>query len=266
MKICRETSGWWRTTPAAAAVDRSKRLLARNSCVHICRRRLPEYMVPAAYVWMERMPLTANGKLDRKALPAPGVEAYGVKGYEEPQGETERVLAGIWAELLKVERVGREDNFFELGGHSLLAVRVISRVRQALGVKVSLGALFAQPVLREFGECIEKATREELPAIVRVERGEGVALSFAQQRLWFLAQMEGVSEAYHIPWGVRLQGELDRAALRQALDRIVERHEALRTTFGMIDGEAVQRIRRAEESRFDLVEEELEAGEQGKKR
>ena len=228
--------------------------------------RLPEYMVPAAYVWMERMPLTANGKLDRKSLPAPGVEAYGVKRYEEPQGETERVLAGIWAELLKVERVGREDNFFELGGHSLLAVRVISRVRQALGVKVSLGALFAQPVLREFGECIEKATREELPAIVRVERGEGVALSFAQQRLWFLAQMEGVSEAYHIPWGVRLQGELDRAALRQALDRIVERHEALRTTFGMIDGEAVQRIRRAEESRFDLVEHDLggqsDAGEE----
>ena len=99
--------------------------------------------------------------------------------------------------------------------------------------------------------------------ITRIDGNDRLSLSFAQQRLWFLAQMEGVSEAYHIPWGVRLKGELDRAALRQALDRIVERHEALRTTFGMIDGEAVQRIRRAEESRFDLVEEETGSGRAG---
>jgi acyl carrier protein len=109
--------------------------------------KLPEYMVPAAYVRMERMPLTANGKLDRKSLPAPGVEAYGMKGYEEPQGETERVLAAIWSELLKVERVGREDNFFELGGHSLLAVKLMQQIQTRLGVKISLLEVFTSPRL-----------------------------------------------------------------------------------------------------------------------
>jgi acyl carrier protein len=111
--------------------------------------RLPEYMVPAAYVRMERMPLTANGKLDRKSLPAPGVEAYGVKRYEEPQGETEKVLAGIWEELLKVERVGREDNFFELGGHSLLAMKLFSRIREMLQVELRLRDIFVASTVRE---------------------------------------------------------------------------------------------------------------------
>ena len=193
---------------------------------------LPEYMVPAAYVRLERMPLTANGKLDRKALPAPEGEAYAVRGYEAPQGEIETTLAGIWAEMLKVERVGRHDNFFELGGHSLLAVRVVSRIRQVLGVEVAIGDLFARPVVSGFAACVEAAKREELPPIERVERNERLALSFAQQRLWFLAQMEGVSEAYHIPFGLRLKGDLDGVALRRALDRIVARHEALRTVQG----------------------------------
>jgi syringomycin synthetase protein SyrE len=106
-------------------------------------------MVPAAYVRMERMPLTANGKLDRKSLPAPGVEAYGVKRYEEPQGETEKVLAGIWEELLKVERVGREDNFFELGGHSLLAMKLFSRIREMLQVELRLRDIFVASTVRE---------------------------------------------------------------------------------------------------------------------
>src|ERR1700730_1145020 len=107
-------------------------------------------MVPAGYVRLERMPLTANGKLDRKGLPAPEGDAYAVRGYEEPQGEIETTLARIWGEVLKVERVGRHDNFFELGGHSLLAVRVISRVREALGVEVAIRDLFAYPGLSDF--------------------------------------------------------------------------------------------------------------------
>ena len=110
--------------------------------------KLPEYMVPAAYVRMEAMPLTPNGKLDRKALPAPEGEAYGVREYEAPRGETEQKLAGIWAEVLKVERVGRHDNFFELGGHSLLAVTLIERMRRQ-GLKVDVRALFATPTLAE---------------------------------------------------------------------------------------------------------------------
>ena len=110
--------------------------------------RLPEYMVPAAYVRLEKLPLTPNGKVDRKALPAPEGDAYVARGYEAPVGETETALAGIWAEVLKLERVGRHDNFFELGGHSLLAVRVIERLRQA-GLEADVRALFATPTLAE---------------------------------------------------------------------------------------------------------------------
>src|SRR6266478_1632037 len=219
--------------------------------------KLPEYMVPAAYVRLERMPLTANGKLDRKALPEPEADAYGVREYEAPVGEVETILAQTWAEVLKVERVGRHDNFFELGGHSLLAVRVISRLRQALSVEVKIGDLFIWPVLAEFARGVKGSAEAKLPPITRADRSERIPLSFAQQRLWFLAQMEGASEAYHISFGLRLIGELDRAALRGALDRIVARHEALRTSFIVVDGEPLQRIASAEDSRFHLVEHDL---------
>ena len=218
---------------------------------------LPEYMVPAAYVRLERMPLTVNGKLDRKALPEPEGEAYGIREYEAPQGEIEEKLAAIWAEVLKVERVGRHDNFFELGGHSLLAVRVLTRVRKMLSVQVALEDLFARPVLVDFVRGVERAVRKELPTITRVERSRQLPLSFAQQRLWFLGQMEGVSKAYHIPFGLRLQGELNRSCLCRALDRILARHEALRTTFELVNGEAVQRIASVEGSHFNLIEHDL---------
>jgi amino acid adenylation domain-containing protein len=216
---------------------------------------LPEYMVPAAYVRMERFPLTPNGKLDRKALPAPEGDAYVTRAHEPPVGATEEALAAVWAELLGVERVGRNDHFFELGGHSLLAVQVVSRVRQALGVEVALRDLFVRPVLAEFARGLETATRAELPPIVAAERGERLPLSFAQQRLWFLHQMGGAAGAYHIPKVLRLRGTLDRAALGRALDRIVERHEALRTTFHGVDGEPEQRI--APAGTLTLIEHDL---------
>ncbi|HEX8362163.1 MAG TPA: amino acid adenylation domain-containing protein, partial [Longimicrobium sp.] len=211
---------------------------------------LPEYMVPAAYIRLDALPLTPNGKTDRKALPAPEGEAFATRAYEAPAGDTETALAGIWAELLRVERVGRRDHFFELGGHSLLAVQVISRVRQALGVQAVLGDLFARPVLADFAGGLDTATRAALPAIEPAERGEGNPLSFAQQRLWFLEQI-GTGTAYHIPIRLRLTGTLDRVALVRALDRIVERHEALRTVFTLVDGEPVQRL--ASEARFHLA-------------
>jgi amino acid adenylation domain-containing protein len=217
--------------------------------------QLPEYMVPAAFVRLERLPLNPNGKLDRKALPAP--DAFDTRAYEAPVGEVEEVLAGIWSELLKVERVGRRDDFFKLGGHSLLAVRVVSRVRQALGVEAAIGDLFVRPVLADFARGLETAARAELPPIEPVERGTDLPLSFAQQRLWFIDQMEGAGAAYHLVVRERLRGELDHAALRRALDRIVARHEALRTTFAEVDGEAVQRIAPAEASPFHLVEHDL---------
>jgi amino acid adenylation domain-containing protein len=205
-------------------------------------KSLPGYMVPAAYVRLESWPLTSNGKLDRRRLPSPDTQAYVQRGYEPPVGETEEKLARIWSDLLKLERVDRHDNFFELGGHSLLAVRVLSRLRQSLGVSVSLVSLFTNPVLADFASAVEGATQAELPPITPVDRDNHLELSFAQQRLWFLGQFKGGSEAYHIAGGLRLAGDLDREALRRALDQIVARHETLRTTFSQVEGRPVQII------------------------
>ena len=218
---------------------------------------LPDYMVPAAYVPLDALPLTPNGKLDRKALPAPDQDAYATRGYEPPQGETEARLAAVWAEVLKLDRVGRHDNFFELGGHSLLAVRTVSRLRQGLGVEVAIRDLFAHPELADLARALQSAAQTELPAIAAVERSGHLPLSFAQQRLWFLSQMEGTSEAYHIPLSFRLRGDLQGAVLRRALDRILVRHEALRTTFALLEGEPIQRIAAAQDSRFRLIEHDL---------
>ena len=154
------------------------------------------------------LPLTPNGKLDREALPAPEGDAYARGGYEPPIGATEELLAQIWSELLGVERIGRHDNFFELGGHSLLAVTLIERLRQALNVEVPLAELFAKPVLSDFAGFARRASASILPAIVPVARDGVLPLSFAQQRLWFLAQFEGASAAYHMPGGLRLKGGL----------------------------------------------------------
>ncbi|WP_247539250.1 non-ribosomal peptide synthetase, partial [Ralstonia pseudosolanacearum] len=206
------------------------------------RSSLPEYMVPAAYVRLERLPLTPNGKLNRKGLPAPEGQAYASTTYEAPQGEVEQTLAGIWQMLLGVERVGRHDDFFALGGHSLQAVRLVAQVRTQLGTELGLTELFAQPSLSAVAQAIVRGQGSALPAITVADRSEALPLSFAQQRLWFLAQMEGGSEAYHIPVGLRLKGELDEDALRRSLDRIVARHEALRTRFEVQEGQAVQRI------------------------
>ncbi|HEX6040707.1 amino acid adenylation domain-containing protein, partial [Longimicrobium sp.] len=221
--------------------------------------RLPDYMVPAAYVRLDALPLTPNGKVDRRALPAPEGDAFAARAYEAPVGETEQALADVWAEVLGVERVGRWDNFFDLGGHSLLAVQVGSRVRQALGAEIPLREVFTSPVLADLARAIEGATRATLPAIEPADRGGRLALSFAQQRLWFLEQLGNLGSTYHIPYGVRLRGALDRDALVRTLDRIVARHEVLRTGIVVVDGEPEQRIAPAEGSRFALVEHDLSA-------
>ncbi|HEX6040165.1 condensation domain-containing protein, partial [Longimicrobium sp.] len=220
--------------------------------------RLPAYMVPAAYVRLDALPLTPNGKVDRRALPAPDGEAFGIRGYEAPSGATEQAVADVWAEVLGAERVGRGDDFFDLGGHSLLAVRLVSRVRQALDVDVALGDLFERPVLADFARGLETAARAGTLAVVPVDRGAPLPASFAQQRLWFLEQLGGTGAAYNIPLRLRLRGELDRAALSRALDRIVARHESLRTVFPAVDGQPVQRIAAVEESAFRLVEHDLQ--------
>jgi amino acid adenylation domain-containing protein len=219
-------------------------------------RELPDYMVPAAYVMLARLPLTSNGKLDRDALPAPEGDAYAQRAYEEPQGPVETALAQIWAELLQVERVGRQDHFFELGGHSLLALQMTARLQQRLGLDVALSDLFAQPVLQHFARVAGHKHGEALPAIVAAPRSQALPLSFAQQRLWFIAQMDqAASAAYHMAGGLRLHGPLDVDALQASLDRIVQRHEALRTRFELVDGQPLQRI--DADGRFNLLRHDL---------
>ncbi|QJI28340.1 amino acid adenylation domain-containing protein [Pseudomonas sp. ADAK18] len=192
---------------------------------------LPDYMVPVAYVRLDALPLTANGKLDRKALPKPDLAAMFSREYEAPHGEIETVLAHIWADVLQVERVGRQDHFFELGGHSLLAMRMVSQVRQRLGVELALSDLFANAELTAVAQVLAQAGRSVLPDILPAALDEDLPLSFAQQRLWFLALMEGASTAYNIPIGLRLRGQLHVEALQHALARIVARHEVLRSRF-----------------------------------
>ncbi|KAF9346423.1 hypothetical protein BGX26_002079, partial [Mortierella sp. AD094] len=227
----------------------SKRLVAyvvadfTEELVHTLRSyistKLPEYMVPAAFVRMDVLPLTPNGKLDRRALPEPSSDAFVSQGYEAPQDEIESTLAVIWSDILKVDRVGRHDNFFMLGGHSLLAVRLMNRV-SALGVNLQLSTLFASPILSELANVLaNQFVQENQPCdpITPISRDGTLPLSFAQQRLWFLAQMEGVSDIYHIPMAIRLQGTLNRDAWQSALSTMFARHESLRSTFVNIEGE-----------------------------
>src|SRR5262249_39944738 len=163
-------------------------------------------------------------KLDRKALPAPESDAYVTREYEAPVGEVENTLAQIWSDVLKLECVGRHDHFFDLGGHSLLAVTLVSRLRSTLGIDIAVRDVFACPAVKSLPQKIAGATRGPKMSAQRVSRPAMLPLSYAQQRLWFLAQMEGGSQAYHIPIGLRLTGELDRRALQRALDRILWRH------------------------------------------
>ncbi|MET0264840.1 MAG: amino acid adenylation domain-containing protein [Duganella sp.] len=193
---------------------------------------LAEFMLPGAFVVLAELPLSPNGKLDRKALPAPDRAALAVSDYAVPQGATEAAIAAIWQQLLGVPQVGRNDRFFALGGHSLLAVQALSRLRQAFGVELALRELFADPALAALAQLVEAAGRSTMTAIVACERSAPLPLSWAQQRLWFLDQLDpAASASYHIPFGLKLSGLLDTGALQAALDRIVARHEALRTTF-----------------------------------
>ncbi|WP_262880283.1 non-ribosomal peptide synthetase, partial [Pseudomonas paralcaligenes] len=213
----------------------------RNDLREHLKTVLPDYMVPAHLMFLEKMPLTPNGKLDRKALPRP--DAALLQGeYIAPGNEQEKQIAAIWAEVLKVERVGLTDHFFELGGHSLLAIQVISRVRQALNIDLPLRDLFEAPQLADFVARIEQGTGVSAPPLARVKRDKPLALSYAQQRQWFLWQLEPTSAAYHIPAALRLKGELDIEALRRSFEHLIERHETLRTCFRQDGEQAIQVI------------------------
>ena len=205
------------------------------------KANLPDYMVPTHLILLAAMPLTANGKLDRKALPKP--DAAQLQGaYVAPVSELEQQLAAIWAEVLKVEQVGLSDNFFELGGHSLLATQVVSRVRQQLGLELSLRTLFEAADLAGFAEAVGQGAASSAPALRKADRQQPLALSYAQQRQWFLWQLEPQSAAYNIPLALRLTGSLDIDALEASFSALIARHETLRTTFRQDGEQAVQVI------------------------
>ena len=208
---------------------------------HSLRERLPEYMVPASFVVLPALPLTPNGKLDRRALPAPDRQANIHSAYRPPRTPKEEILCGAFAEVLSLERVGVDDNFFTMGGHSLMATRLVSRLRSALGVELALRALFEAPTVAQLAPRLQKMEKAR-PALVPQTRAERLPLSHAQQRLWFIDQLEGASLQYHMPEALRLRGKLDLAALRRAINTIVERHESLRTHFEQTQGQPVQII------------------------
>ncbi len=206
--------------------------------------RLPDYMVPAAFVWLEALPLTPNGKVDRRALAALPVEFAADRLYVAPRTATEKALAEIWEEVLGVERVGIQDPFLHLGGHSLLAVQVLARVRRRLGADLPPRALFDFPTV----ESLAAAVESELPrrrtdlAMAAGPRDRELPLSFAQRRLWFLDRLRPGTAVYNVPAAYRLRGTLRPEALGAALSEIARRHEALRTRFAEGEDGPVQVI------------------------
>jgi len=207
--------------------------------------KVPEHMVPAVFVLLNALPLTANGKIDRRALPMPdGQRPELDEAFVASRTATEELLAEIWGQVLGVERVGINDNFFNLGGHSLLATQVVSRIRETFQVEMPLRRMFEAPTVAGLAETIDVSRSRGLqaPPIVPIPRGGELPLSFAQQRLWFIDQLDPGNSVYNFPVAVRLKGQLNVVALKQSLDEIVRRHEALRTTFAIVDGRPVQII------------------------
>ncbi len=219
----------------------------RNELRRFLKESLPEYMVPTAFVQLDQLPLTPNGKVDRAALPAFEQMAEKSVSHVEPRTAVEELLTGIWSEILKVPQVSLDDNFFELGGHSLLATQLVSRIREVFQLEVPLRLLFEQPTVALLAENIETLLHDSqsvstAPPIESAGRERPLPPSFAQQRLWFIDQLESGSAFYNMPTALHLTGKLNVNALEQALGEIIRRHEILRTRFVMVEGEPAQEI------------------------
>jgi amino acid adenylation domain-containing protein len=210
------------------------------------KEKLPDYMVPAAFVGMEALPLTPNDKMDRGALPAPAKEAVARKDYVAPRNPVEEILVGLWADIFETDQVGIHDNFFDLGGHSMLGIQLFTRIQEVFDVEIPLLELFEKPTVALLAQRVAAAQpgerREQIAPIVPTPAAEYVPLSFSQQNYW-LPEQQGPENPYHVvPMAFRVSGPLDAAALTRSLEEIVRRHEALRTTFPVVDGTPVQRI------------------------
>ncbi|MES2733434.1 MAG: non-ribosomal peptide synthase/polyketide synthase [Bacteroidota bacterium] len=222
---------------------------------HALLERLPEYMVPADFVALQYLPLTGNGKVNRKFLSEwEEIQRKRLVNYQAPVNDVERQLADIWQTLLSVDKVGMHDNFFELGGHSLLATRVVSAVRKALDVELTVKDFFLYPSIAELSIYLQAQTKGSLlPAIEVIERPALIPLSFSQERLWFIDQLEG-SLAYHMPVALRLKGALNHDAITLALQAIVNRHEVLRTVIDQEEGQPYQRVLPPNQWQLTIVE------------
>jgi amino acid adenylation domain-containing protein len=231
----------------AYVVAEDDQLLVSDVIRGYLKKRLPEFMLPQAYITISSLPLTSNGKIDRNALPAPEqLRPQLQKPFAAPRNEIERLIAGAWTEILELDRVGVDDNFFDLGGHSLMATRVHTRLRRMFNQDIPLRMLFEKPTVAELAAAIDRighnGNQKNGPPVTRVPRDGDLPLSFAQQRLWFLDRLEAGRTAYNIPTAVHLTGTLDIEALQRGLNEMVRRHESLRTAFVTTDGQPRQMI------------------------
>ncbi|MET8546606.1 condensation domain-containing protein, partial [Kitasatospora sp. NPDC004799] len=244
------------------AVPAAGREIASEELRHFVVGRLPRHMVPSALVVLEALPITPNGKLDQRALPAPAVTVE--EGGRAPRSAQEEILCAIFAEVLGAPSVGIDDDFFALGGHSLLAARLISRIRSTFDAELGIRDLFDASTVVGVAEKL-KDGRPARPALVAGVRPEVLPLSFAQQRLWFLDQLEGASATYNSPFAFRLHGSVDVGALRGAIGDVVGRHEALRTVYPAVDGQPRQLVLPAEDAQvpFTVVACERDALDEG---
>jgi amino acid adenylation domain-containing protein len=228
------------------------------------RGLLPEYLMPGAFVAMETLPLTANGKVDRRALPKPELSRSSLTvSFDPPRNPMEETIAGIWKTILKLDAVGRQDNFFDLGGHSLLATRVIARMRRELSENISLRALFEHPTIESLARAVGGEGEEAESNITKKTHEKTMPVSFAQQRLWFLDKFKGSSSEYNVAGAMRLKGRLNVDALKKALQGLIDRHESLRTRFLEQAGEPFQVVEPSYQ--FEIEFEDLSAEVEGLK-
>lgn len=259
--IARENAGGERQLVAYVVRAQSGVTPSANALRAFLKEKLPDYMIPASFLVLDALPLTASGKVDRRALPTPdNAQTESSSAFVNARTKTEEVLAGIWSRLLGIVRVSIHDDFFELGGHSLLGTQLVSRVREALDVELTVRALFDAPTLCAFAATVDTAKAgapgTASPPLKRASRAVELPLSFAQQRLWFLDQLEPGSAVYNVPVALRLIGELNVSALESSLNEVIRRHEILRTNFVTVDGRPVQVI--APERVLELTSEELD--------